>query len=86
MSNQIPPEIKNARYRIAMSIQQEIAHDIAREKVGSEIKLLVDQPHVARSEADAADVDARVILSETATVGEFTWRKITGSRGYDLLA
>ncbi len=86
MSNQIPPEIKNARYRIAMSIQQEIAHAIAREKVGSEIKLLVDQPHVARSEADAPDVDARVILSETATVGEFTWRKITGSRGYDLLA
>ena len=86
MSNQIPAEIKNARYRIAMSIQQEIAHAIAREKVGSEIKLLVDQPHVARSEADAADVDARVILSETATVGEFTWRKITGSRGYDLLA
>ena len=86
MSNQIPAEIKNARYRIAMSIQQEIAHDIAREKVGSEIKLLVDQPNVARSEADAPDVDARVILSETATVGEFTWRKITGSRGYDLLA
>src|SRR6266487_4847084 len=86
MSNQIPAEIKNSRYRIAMSIQQEIAHAIAREKVGSEIKLLVDQPHVARSEADAADVDARVILSETATVGEFTWRKITGSRGYDLLA
>ena len=86
MSNQIPAEIKNARYRIAMSIQQEIAHAIAREKVGSEIKLLVDQPHVARSEADAPDVDARVILSETATVGEFTWRKITGSRGYDLLA
>src|SRR5881392_376466 len=86
MANQIPARIKNARYRIAMSIQQEIAHAIAREKVGSEIKLLVDQPHVARSEADAPDVDARVILSETATVGEFTWRKITGSRGYDLLA
>ena len=86
MSNQIPAKIKNARYRIAMAIQQKIAHDIAREKFGSVIKLLVDQPHVARSEADAPDVDARVILSETATVGEFTWRKITGSRGYDLLA
>src|SRR6266550_2049163 len=86
MSNQIPARIKNARYRIVMSTQQQIAHDIARKKVGSEIKLLVDQPHVARSEADAPDVDARVILSETAAVGEFTWRKITGSRGYDLLA
>src|SRR5881398_1838813 len=86
MSNQIPARIKNARYRIAMSTQQQIAHDIAREKFGSVIKLLVDQPHVARSEADAPDVDAQVILSETATVGEFAWRKITGSRGYDLLA
>ena len=86
MPSQIPARIKNARYRIAMSIQQQIAHDIAREKVGCEIKLLVDQPYVARSEADAPEVDARVILSKTAPVGEFIWRKIIGSRGYDLLA
>jgi ribosomal protein S12 methylthiotransferase len=46
----------------------------------------VDQPHVARSEADAPDVDARVILSKEAPVGEFVWRPIVGSRGYDLLA
>jgi ribosomal protein S12 methylthiotransferase len=85
MSNQIPARIKNARYRTAMSIQQQIAHDIAREKIGSEIKLLVDQPHVARSEADAPDVDGRVILSKAAPVGEFISRKITGSRGYDLV-
>ncbi len=86
MPNQIPAGVKNARYRIAMSIQQQIAQDLAREKVGSEIKLLVDQPYVARSEADAPEVDARVILSKTAPVGEFIWRKIIGSRGYDLLA
>jgi ribosomal protein S12 methylthiotransferase len=86
MSNQIPARIKNARYRTAMSIQQQIAHDVAREKVGSEIKLLVDQPFLARSETDAPDVDARVILSQTAPVGEFISRKITASRGYDLLA
>jgi ribosomal protein S12 methylthiotransferase len=86
MPSQIPARIKNARYRIAMSIQQQIAHEISREKVGCEIKLLVDQPYVARSEADAPEVDARVILSKTAPVGEFIWRKIIGSRGYDLLA
>ena len=86
MPNQIPARVKNARYRIAMSIQQQIAQDLAREKVGSEIKLLVDQPYVARTEADAPEVDARVILSKTAPVGEFIWRKIIGSRGYDLLA
>src|SRR4029077_3979868 len=61
MAQQIPAKIKNARYRIAMSIQREIAHETAREKIGRELKLLVDQPHVARSEADAPDVDTRVI-------------------------
>src|SRR5438874_2647309 len=86
MPNQVPAGVKNARYRIAMSIQQQIAQDVVREKDGSEIKLLVDQPYVARSEADAPEVDARVILSKTAPVGEFIWRKIIGSRGYDLLA
>jgi ribosomal protein S12 methylthiotransferase len=86
MRGQITVKIKNARYRMAMSIQQEIAHETAREKIGRELKLLVDQPHVARSEADAPDVDARVILSKEAPVGEFVWRPIVGSRGYDLLA
>jgi ribosomal protein S12 methylthiotransferase len=86
MPRQIPAKIKNARYREAMSVQQQIAHDLAREKVGSELKLLVDQPHIGRSEGDAPDVDARVILSEAAPVGEFVRRRVTGSRGYDLLA
>jgi ribosomal protein S12 methylthiotransferase len=86
MPGQIPVKIKNARYRMAMSIQREIAHEVAREKIGRELKLLVDQPHVARSETDAPDVDTRVILSKEAPVGEFVWRSIVGSRGYDLLA
>ena len=86
MPRQIPAKIKNARYRAAMSVQQQIAHEIAREKVGRELKLLVDQPHIARSEGDAPDVDARVVLSEAARVGEFIRCRISGSRGYDLLA
>src|SRR5216110_2610589 len=81
MPGQIPIKIKNARYRIAMSIQREIAHETAREKIGRELKLLVDQPHVARSEADAPDVDAHVILSKEGPVGDFVWRPIVGSRG-----
>src|SRR6266705_2479243 len=86
MPGQIPARIKNARFRDAMSVQQQIAQDIARERVGMELKLLVDQPHFARSEGDAPDVDARVVLSKAAPVGEFIWRRIAGSRGYDLLA
>jgi ribosomal protein S12 methylthiotransferase len=86
MPNQIPTKIKNTRYRKAMSVQQEIAHESARGKIGRDLKLLVDQPLIARTEADAPDVDARVILSEPAPVGEFASRRITGARGYDLLA
>ncbi len=86
MPNQIPLKVKNARYRMAMSMQQRIAYEIARAKIGSELRLLVDQPHIARSEGDAPDVDALVVLSKAAPVGEFVWRRITGSRGYDVLA
>jgi ribosomal protein S12 methylthiotransferase len=86
MPGQIPAKVKNERHRRAMTLQQEIAHEIAAAKVGTELKLLVDQPLVARTEADAPDVDARVLLSEPAPVGEFTNRRIRDSRGYDLLA
>src|SRR5881398_2698292 len=86
MPGHIPAKIKNARYRQAMSVQQWIAYDLARQKIGTELKLLVDQPHIARTEGDAPDIDTRVVLSKRAPVGEFIWRSITGSRGYDLLA
>ena len=69
-----------------MSVQQKIAHEIARTKIGSDLKLLVDQPLIARTEADAPDVDTRVILSKPEPVGQFVIGRITGTRGYDLLA
>jgi ribosomal protein S12 methylthiotransferase len=86
MPEQVPGRIKGERYRHAMTVQQRIAREMAAENVGRELRLLVDQPLIARTEADAPEVDARVILSEAAPVGEFVTRRITGTRGYDLLA
>jgi ribosomal protein S12 methylthiotransferase len=86
MAGQLTQKIKNARYQRAMLVQQRIAREIAEEKVGQTLKLLVDQPLIARTEADAPDIDTRVILSAAAPVGEFVQRTISGSRGYDLLA
>jgi ribosomal protein S12 methylthiotransferase len=86
MPGQISARMKNERYSRAMRVQQRIAREMAAEKIGRELRLLVDQPLIARTEADAPDVDARVILEKPAVVGEFTTRRITGSRGYDLLA
>jgi ribosomal protein S12 methylthiotransferase len=86
MPGQISAAQKNSRFRRAMTLQQKIAREIAAEKVGHELKLLVDQPLIARTEADAPEVDTRVILAEVAPVGEFVRRTIRGTRGYDLLA
>ena len=86
LPDQIPAKVKNERHRRAMILQQRIANENAACKTGSKLKLLVDQPLVARTEADAPDVDTRVLLSQSAPVGEFITRRITGSRGYDLLA
>ena len=69
-----------------MSVQQKIAHEIAAEKIGRDLKLLIDQPLIARTEADAPDVDTRVILSKPEPVGQFVTKRITAARGYDLLA
>ncbi len=86
MPGQIPAKVKNARYRAAMSIQQKIAHEIAAAKVGRDLKLLIDQPLIARTEADAPEVDTRVILSKPEPVGQFVTKRIVAARGYDLLA
>jgi ribosomal protein S12 methylthiotransferase len=86
MPDQLPSRIKNARFQRAMVVQQKIAREIAQAKVGQRIKLLMDQPLIARTEADAPDVDTRVILSSPEPVGEFVYRTISGTRGYDLLA
>jgi ribosomal protein S12 methylthiotransferase len=86
MPGQIPARVKNERYRRAMVLQQRIAREMATAKMGTELTMLVDEPLVARTEADAPDVDARVILSSPAPVGEFITRRIRGARGYDLLA
>jgi ribosomal protein S12 methylthiotransferase len=86
MPDQIPVRVKNERHRCAMILQQKIASEKAAGKTGSKLKLLVDQPLVARTEADAPEVDTRVLLSQSAPVGEFIIRQIKGVRGYDLLA
>ena len=85
MSDQVPVATKNARYRRAMRLQQKIAHQLADAMVGKEIKALVEQPLIARSEGDAPEVDTRVLLTTAgAPVGEFVKLRITGTQIYDL--
>jgi ribosomal protein S12 methylthiotransferase len=86
MSNQLPAKIKNRRYREAMQVQQRIAAELAATQRGATVRVLVDQPRIARSEYDAPEVDCRVILKRSAPIGEFVDVRIAGSQVYDVLA
>jgi ribosomal protein S12 methylthiotransferase len=86
MDGQIPASVKNKRHARAMKLQQRIARELADAQKGQTIKVLVEQPQVARSEHDAPDVDCRVLLESPLPVGEFAKVKVTGAQVYDLVA
>jgi ribosomal protein S12 methylthiotransferase len=69
-----------------MQVQQRIARELAAAQLGRRLRVLVEQPLVARSEHDAPDVDCRVILEDPQPVGEFANVIVTGSQTYDLVA
>jgi ribosomal protein S12 methylthiotransferase len=84
MPGQIPAKVKQARFRKAMRLQQQIAREIAAAQVGKTLRVLVENGSTARSEADAPDVDTQVLLTG-GTVGEFARVRITGTSVYDLV-
>jgi len=86
MSNQVPAAVKKARYRKAMAAQQGVAKERAASQVGKTLRVLVDTPEVARTEADAPEVDGKVLLSRPGTPGTFADVTITGHKIYDLIA
>ncbi len=86
MDEQLSTKLKEARYHKTMSLQQEIAAQVGQAFVGKTLRVLVEEPGVARGEADAPDIDGRVYVPRTLPVGEFAEVTITGARDYDLLA
>ncbi|MEN9841873.1 MAG: hypothetical protein RL376_1673 [Verrucomicrobiota bacterium] len=86
MDEQLSTKLKEARYHKTMSLQREIAAQVGQAFVGKTLRVLVEEPGVARGEADAPDIDGRVYVPRTLPVGEFAEVTITGARDYDLLA
>jgi ribosomal protein S12 methylthiotransferase len=84
MADQVAPAIKQARYQEAMELQQKIARELSLAKLDTELKVLVEQPLVGRTEGDAPEVDTRVLLESPGPVGEFARVRITGAQVYDL--
>jgi ribosomal protein S12 methylthiotransferase len=86
LPGQVPAAEKERRWRRVMKLQREIAAEAGRGAVGRTLRVLVEEPGVARSEADAPDIDGRVYVPRGLPVGEFAEVTVTGSRDYDLLA
>ena len=86
MAGQLPSKVKEARWHRVMKLQKDIAEQVSSSYIGRTIKVLVEEPGVARGEADAPDIDGRVYLPITVPVGDFSRVEITGCEDYDLLA
>jgi ribosomal protein S12 methylthiotransferase len=86
MEAQLPSKTKEARWHRTMALQQEIAAEVSRAYIGRTLKVLVEEPGVARGETDAPDIDGRVYVPRELPVGDFAHVTITGFQDYDLLA
>jgi len=86
LPGQIPAPEKERRWHRVMALQKSIAAEVSKTQVGRTLKVLVEEPGVARGEADAPDIDGRVYVPRSLPVGEFAKVKITGAHAYDLLA
>jgi len=86
MKGQVPEREKERRWHRIMALQKEIASTLSARSVGRTLKVLVDEPGVARGEADAPDIDGRVYVPRDLPAGSFARVTINGHHDYDLLA
>ena len=83
---QLDPKVKERRFHAAMTLQQSIAREIGQAHIGQTLRVLVEEPGIARAMGDAPDIDGRVFVPRALPVGEFAEVTINGVRDYDLLA
>jgi ribosomal protein S12 methylthiotransferase len=86
----VPDEIKQERWERFMEAQAKISAQRLKRKVGKTIEVLVDavegKQAVARSHADAPDIDGSVIIENGGTLraGELVQVRIKSADDYDL--
>ncbi|HTT08003.1 MAG TPA: 30S ribosomal protein S12 methylthiotransferase RimO [Gammaproteobacteria bacterium] len=93
LSDPVPEEVKQERYARFMEVQQLISRERLAAKVGKTLRVLVDELRddgtaIARSHADAPEIDGQVLIAPAQGVkaGDFIDVKIMGAQDYDLTA
>ena len=83
LPDHVPPEVKEERRARFMAVQERISTRKLKAKVGSTVKVLVDEPGVGRSSADAPEIDGAVRF-KGGKVGEFRDVLVERSDAHDL--
>ncbi|MBQ8501844.1 MAG: 30S ribosomal protein S12 methylthiotransferase RimO [Bacteroides sp.] len=87
----IPQEVKQARLDELMAIQQGIAAELSRAKIGQQFKVIIDREegdyYVGRTEYDSPEVDPEVLIEKSndiLVIGNFYQVEITNADDFDL--
>ena len=90
LANPVAEELKQERWERFMATQQEISTKKLQAKIGQVVEVLVDEANaeqiVARSAADAPEIDGNVFIQSNSDVqaGDFIQVKIDDADEYDL--
>jgi ribosomal protein S12 methylthiotransferase len=96
MKGQVSAKVKKQRYARAMALQQKVSRKVQQSFVGKTLRVLIEKPSenrapsgpapgwIARSHADAPEIDGSVFVSGNARVGDFATVRITCATEYDL--
>ena len=90
----VPEEVKQARVDAIMELQSGISHELNTQRVGSEVRVLIDRVEggewVGRTEWDSPDVDNEVRIAVDGVnhlrIGDFVQAKIVSASEFDLQA
>lgn len=92
LSDTIPDNVKQDRLDRLMALQEEISAEIQAEKIGREMRVIIDREeddfYIGRTEFDSPEVDPEVLIKKTAPLetGEFANVRIIDSLSFDLIA
>jgi ribosomal protein S12 methylthiotransferase len=94
LDGHLSDDVKQSRLDRLMTIQQQVAFQWSRAQVGREIEAIIDgadpevpNHHLARSHADAPEIDGLVrIKGKNLRPGDIVRAKVTAADGYDLAA
>ncbi|WP_309383002.1 30S ribosomal protein S12 methylthiotransferase RimO [Cerasicoccus frondis] len=86
MDGHIHHMTRKKRWNSAMAALQRVAEKKNESMKGRQVRVLVEEPGVARTQWDAPDIDGSVFVDKALPMGEFADVTISEWRGYDLVA